>query len=162
MTVYVALGSNLGDRLGWLSAARAALGGTGLAIEAASPVFETDAVAPTPQPAYLNAVLRARSTLPDAAAVLAACLGVERALGRERPPGTEKAPRTIDVDLLLHGADVVVAAGLVVPHPGLLDRPFVRVPLAAVAAPGLVHPTERVALDRAPESPAVRLFVRAW
>lgn len=163
VTAYVALGSNLGDRLDWLRKARAALAATpGLSVESASPAFETDAVATSPQPPYLNAVLRVTSKLRDAADLLAACLAVERALGRERPAGIDKAPRTIDVDLLLHGSDVVAGPGIDVPHPRLLERPFVRIPLAAVAVPGLVHPVTGEALDRASPSSGVRSFAARW
>ena len=106
---------------------------------ARSPLFETEAVADDPQPRYLNAALRVETELPPRA-LLALCLEVERALGRQRPPGRRRAARTIDLDLLLYGDLVLEEPGLRVPHPELLARPFVRVPLARVAAPGLRHP----------------------
>ena len=82
-------------------------------------------------------------------ALLEVCLDVERALGRVRPPGRTQAPREIDVDLLLHGDAIVdEPPDLVVPHPRLLERPFVRIPLADVALPGLVHPVTGEPLDR--------------
>jgi 2-amino-4-hydroxy-6-hydroxymethyldihydropteridine diphosphokinase len=90
-------------------------------------------------------------------ALLALCLQVEAALGRVRPPGQMQAPRPIDIDLLLYGASVIVEPpALVVPHPRLLERPFVRIPLADVAEPGLVHPVTGEPLDRATPSPSVR------
>jgi 2-amino-4-hydroxy-6-hydroxymethyldihydropteridine diphosphokinase len=156
-TAYVALGANLGDRLEQLRRAARALAAAGLGIEATSPVFETDAVAPEPQPAYLNAALRLTTSLPPRA-LLALLLETERGLGRVRPPGRDKAPRTIDLDLLLHGDRVVDEPGLAVPHPGLLLRPFVRIPLAAVAAAGLCHPISGERLDVAAPDPAVRLY----
>lgn len=154
--MYLALGSNLGDRLALL---RAAVGELGRSIQvvAVSPVYETDAVAAEPQPAYLNAALRARTDLPPRR-LLELCLSVERRLGRVRPPGRARAPRPIDVDLLLHGALVVEQPDLRIPHPGLLDRPFVRVPLARVATPGLRHPATGDRLDGAAPDPGVRLF----
>jgi 2-amino-4-hydroxy-6-hydroxymethyldihydropteridine diphosphokinase len=151
---YVALGSNLGDRLALLRAAAAALEGDDLHVAGRSPVFETPAVTPEPQPAFLNAVLRVETTL-DARALLVRCLAVEAALGRERP--RPLAPRTIDLDLLLHGGAVLDEPDLVVPHPRLLERAFVRVPLALVAAPGLRHPVTGEALDRFPAPPELRL-----
>jgi len=163
-TVYVALGSNLGDRPAQLDQAVAALAAAGVAIGARSPTYETDAVADEPQPAYLNAVLRAETVLP-ARHLMALALHVERALGRVRPPGRRRAARSIDIDLLLYGdavidepagSDPAAAPALSVPHPGLLERPFVRIPLADVAAPGLRHPVTGQALDSAPPSPAVR------
>jgi 7,8-dihydro-6-hydroxymethylpterin-pyrophosphokinase len=74
-----------------------------------------------------------------------------------RPPGQAKAARTIDIDLLLHGDAIIDdAPALVVPHPRLLERAFVRIPLADVAITGLRHPTTGEALDRAQPSVAVR------
>jgi 2-amino-4-hydroxy-6-hydroxymethyldihydropteridine diphosphokinase len=81
---------------------------------------------------------------------------VERALGRHRPAGVANAPRTIDLDLLLVGDLIVDESGLQLPHPRLLQRPFVRVPLAAVARPGLRHPITGDRLDRAAPHPEVR------
>ncbi|HVV53363.1 MAG TPA: 2-amino-4-hydroxy-6-hydroxymethyldihydropteridine diphosphokinase, partial [Polyangia bacterium] len=81
----------------------------------------------------------------------------ERALGRRRPPGRAQAPREIDVDLLLYGAAVIdEPPSLVVPHPRLAGRPFVRIPLADVALPGLRHPLTGEPLDRAAPDPGVR------
>lgn len=160
---YVALGSNLGDRVACLRAARESLGaGCGVSLVAASPLFETVAVAATPQPAYLNAVLRLAWVGPGPRALLQLCLDVEQALGRTRPVGQEKAPRTIDLDLLLHGDDVISEPGLQVPHPSLLQRPFVRIPLAAVSRPGLMHPSSGDPLDRAPADDGVQLFATVW
>lgn len=148
VTAYLALGSNLGDRLRHLRAAAAALGAhPGITVEGKSGVFETAAVADEPQPDYLNAVVRVATGLAPRA-LLDACLDVERALGRVRPAGVNKAPRIIDVDVLLFGDAIVEEPGLRLPHPALLDRPFVLVPLAEVAAPGLVHPATGHRLDR--------------
>ena len=155
-TVYLALGSNLGDRRAMLDGAAARLGDAGVTVEARSAIYETDAVADEPQPPYLNAVLRARTAL-DPHALLALCLDVERALGRVRPPGRRKAARTIDVDVLLHGDAVVDDPGrLSLPHPALLERPFVLIPLADVARPGLRHPITGAPLDRAAPAAGVR------
>jgi 2-amino-4-hydroxy-6-hydroxymethyldihydropteridine diphosphokinase len=151
---YLALGANLGDRLGQLRAATAALGRE-VRVLARSPVYETDAVADDPQPPYLNAALRVETPL-GPRALLDRCLAIEAALGRRRPAGQPRAARTIDIDLLLHEATVVDEPGLVVPHPRLLARAFVRVPLAAVAEAGLRHPITGEPLDRATDSPDVR------
>jgi 2-amino-4-hydroxy-6-hydroxymethyldihydropteridine diphosphokinase len=159
MTVaYVALGSNLGDRLALLRDATARLAGAEVRLAARSPIFETPAVADEPQPSYLNGAVRLETAL-SPRALLERCLAVERSLGRQRPaPG---AARTIDLDLLLHGAAVVEEPGLVVPHPRLLERAFVRVPLALVAEPGLRHPITGEPLDRFPAPPGVVLFAPA-
>ena len=73
-----------------------------------------------------------------------------------RPPGRDKAARIIDIDVLLHGDTIVTNATLTLPHPALLARPFVRIPLADVAAPGLRHPITGDVLDRAAPSAGVR------
>jgi 2-amino-4-hydroxy-6-hydroxymethyldihydropteridine diphosphokinase len=156
VTAYLALGSNVGDRAAHLRfAAGYVAGAPGVRLLAASPVFETDAVADEPQPPYLNAVLRVETDL-TARALLAVGLAAERARGRVRPPGRARAPRTLDVDLLLYGDALIDEPGLAVPHPGLAARPFVRIPLAAVAAPGLRHPVTGERLDAGAPHPAVR------
>lgn len=153
---YLALGANLGARLTTLRAAVVALGrSAGISVDARSPIFETEAVARDPQPRYLNAVVRVRTSL-SARGLLETCLAVERSLGRVRPPGQDKAARTIDLDVLLHGAAIIDEPGLQIPHPALLDRPFVRIPLAAVASPGLRHPVTGTPLDTASADSDVR------
>jgi 2-amino-4-hydroxy-6-hydroxymethyldihydropteridine diphosphokinase len=150
---YLALGANLGDRLASMRSACQALEDAELRIVARSPVYETPAVADEPQPPYLNAVVRVDTSL-GPRALLERCLAVEQGLGRQRP--WPRAPRTIDLDLLLHGLVVLDEPGLVVPHPRLLERAFVRVPLAVVAEPGLRHPVTGDALDRFAAPPEVR------
>jgi 2-amino-4-hydroxy-6-hydroxymethyldihydropteridine diphosphokinase len=154
-TIYLALGANLGDRRRNIDDAIARLDAAGVAIAARSATYETDAVSDEPQPAYLNAVVRATTAL-DPEALLALCLDVERQLGRVRPPGRDKASRTLDIDVLLYDARVIDTPALTVPHPAMLDRAFVRIPLADVAAPGLRHPVSGDALDRAAPAPSVR------
>jgi len=155
-TAYLGLGSNLGDRAALIAAALAELEAVGVVVRARSPLYETDPVTAEPQPLYLNGAARVETTLP-ADELLALCLAVERALGRDRPPGAASpAPRPIDVDLLLYGDAVINRPGLVVPHPRLLERPFVRVPLADVASPGLEHPLTHDPLDRAAPDARVR------
>jgi 2-amino-4-hydroxy-6-hydroxymethyldihydropteridine diphosphokinase len=155
-TAYLGLGSNLGERAALILAALAELEAVGVHVRALSPLYETDPVAAEPQPLFLNGAARVETTLaPDE--LLALCLAIERALGRERPPGrASPAPRPIDLDLLLFGDAIIDRPGLVVPHPRLLERPFVRIPLADVAAPGLRHPRTGEPLDRATPHPGVR------
>lgn len=152
---YLGFGANLGDRAASIAAAVARLEAAGVRVLARSPLYETDAVTADAQPPYLNAAARVVTDLPPDA-LLRLCLEVERALGRQRPPGRTQAPRTIDIDLLLFGDALIDRPGLIVPHPRLLERPFVRIPLADVAAAGLRHPVTAEALDRAAPSPAVR------
>ena len=153
-TAYLALGANLGDRPAAIARALDALDAAGVRVAARSPLYETDPVAPDPQPLYLNAAARVETAL-SARALLALCLDVERTLGRVR--STPAAARTIDVDLLLYGDAVIEEPpDLIVPHPRLLARPFVRIPLADVALPGLAHPVSGERLDRAAPSATVR------
>ena len=138
--VAVAIGSNLGDRRAALQFAIDRLSSllTGLT---ASTIIETDPesvdgdVLPD-QPVYLNAVVSGSTTL-DGRTLLAQLLAIERDYGRERPfPG---APRTLDLDLILLGDDIIDEPGLHVPHPRFRDRFFVLGPLAEIA-PALVDP----------------------
>ena len=153
---YIALGGNLGDRAAYLRSAVAHLESTAeLQLQARSPLYDTEPAGGEPQPRYLNAVVRIETALPPRA-LLDRCLAVERALGRDRPAGAVNAPRNIDLDLLLVGDLIVDEPGLQLPHPRLLQRPFVRVPLAAVAEPGLRHPITGDRLDRAAPHPDVR------
>jgi 2-amino-4-hydroxy-6-hydroxymethyldihydropteridine diphosphokinase len=155
-TAYLGLGANLGDRRGTIERALEELAAAGVSIAARSPFYETDAVAPNPQPPYLNAAARVETSLTPRA-LLYVCMDVERALGRVRPPGQPAAARVIDVDILLFGDAVIDEPPvLIVPHPRLLERPFALVPLADVARRGLVHPIAGTPLDRATPDPSVR------
>ena len=136
--VYVALGSNLGDRAAHLARAVEAMGRLpGTRVVALSPVFETDPVGPGPQGPHLNAVARLHSAL-SPRAILEGLQAIEAAAGRTRGGGRWGA-RTLDLDLLLHGARIIAEPDLQVPHPRLAERAFVLEPLAALA-PTLRHP----------------------
>ncbi len=129
VVVAVALGSNLGDRRGYLDAAAAALAGWIEGLQVSS-YLETDPVGVGPQPKFLNAAAVGLTALAGRE-VLDRLLQIERAAGRERPhPG---AARTLDLDLLLLGSLVVDEPGLVVPHPRFRERRFVLEPLAEIA-----------------------------
>lgn len=156
-TAYLATGSNLGDRAALIAAALERLEQAGVRVRARSPLYETDPVDVGPQPLFLNGAVRVETAL-AADALLATCLAVEAELGRGRTVGAGPTPRPIDLDVLLYGDEVIERPGLVIPHPRLLERPFVRIPLADVAAPGLRHPVTGERLDRAAPSPAVRVF----
>jgi 2-amino-4-hydroxy-6-hydroxymethyldihydropteridine diphosphokinase len=154
MVAYLALGSNLGDRQAEIAAAVRALATVGHVV-AQSALYETEPEHGAREPRYLNAAVRVETQL-SPRALLDGCLWIEREHGRARPADRTKAPRTIDIDLLLYGAKVLDEPGLRVPHPSLLRRPFVRIPLAEVALPGLRHPETGDALDRAEPDPTVR------
>lgn len=158
VVVYLGLGSNLGDRVAAISAALRALSGRILHEMCASRFYETDAVTSDAQPKYVNAVVRGEALM-SAADTMSACLEIEAALGRVRPSGRSKAPRTIDIDLLLYGGDVIDTPTLKVPHPALLQRAFVLIPLADVALPGLRHPITGAVLTSAEPSATVTTLV---
>lgn len=134
-TAFLALGGNLGDRAGALARALAALGRLpGTEVAAVSSLYATAPVGPVPQPEFLNAAAELRTRL-GPRELLAACLGIEADLGRVRT--VRWGPRTIDLDLLLYGDLRLDEPGLVLPHPRLISRAFVLVPLAEIA-PGLL------------------------
>jgi 2-amino-4-hydroxy-6-hydroxymethyldihydropteridine diphosphokinase len=156
MDVYLGLGSNLGDRTAEIEGAMHALGQLGV-VAARSALYETLPEGGAAQPNYINAAVRLETGL-SPRQLLDACLDIERTRGRIRPHDLRKAPRTLDIDILLFGAQVIDESGLRVPHPSLLVRPFVRIPLADVARPGLRHPLSGDPLDVcAPDPSVVRL-----
>jgi len=127
-TTVIALGSNLGDRLGNLRAGVAALGDRGLSIVQRSGVWETPPV-PADQPAYLNAVVVAETAL-EPMELLQTLKAIEHDLGRR--PERRWGPRPIDLDILFYGGARVELADLQVPHPRILERAFVLAPLSDV------------------------------
>lgn len=133
---YLLLGSNLGDRATRLAQARRDLAASAGRLAAASALYETAAWGVEDQPAFLNQVLAVETDL-DAPALLAACLAAEQQQGRERRE--RWAARTLDVDILLFGPEIIATPSLTVPHPALPGRRFALVPLAELA-PQLVHP----------------------
>ena len=134
---FLSLGSNLGDRLEYLRASVHALGrGPSMQLHGVSKVYETAPVeVEADQPDYLNCVVEVECGVP-AVELLRFCQGVEAALGRERKG--EKAPRTVDIDVLLFGEEVVDEPDFGVPHQGI-SRVFNLVCLADLD-PGLYIP----------------------
>ncbi|MCX5569182.1 2-amino-4-hydroxy-6-hydroxymethyldihydropteridine diphosphokinase [Kaistia nematophila] len=129
--VYLGLGSNLGDREAMLRAAISALAATpGVHVTAISSLYETPPWGPVPQGPYLNACIELDTTL-SARAVLDLSLRIERDHGRER--AIRWGPRTLDIDVLLYGDAAIDEEGLIVPHPRMIERAFVLVPLAEIA-----------------------------
>jgi 2-amino-4-hydroxy-6-hydroxymethyldihydropteridine diphosphokinase len=151
-TVYLSLGSNLGERQQNLRRAIARLRQLG-DIAAVSSLYETEPVEFTPQAWFLNcAVELATELMPRQ--LLARTQQIERELGRRRTQ--LKGPRTLDLDILLFGQAVIFIPELVVPHPALHERRFVLEPLAEIA-PEVRHPvfkrTMRELRDAAAKQP---------
>ena len=137
--VYVAVGANLGDREATIRAALAALPD----VVAVSELRETAPVGVIDQPPFLNGAAALETEL-SPRELLDVLLEVERRLGRERRE--RWGPRTIDLDLLLHGDDVVDEPGLTVPHPRLHERRFALEPLLDLD-PDLVVPGRGRVID---------------
>ena len=157
-TVYLSLGSNIGDRARNLQAALDRLAAPDLRVMRTSPAYETEPVEYTAQRWFLNLVVEAGTELLPMQLLLR--IGrVERALGRVRT--VPKGPRTIDIDILFYGRAIVRSARLEIPHPRMAGRRFVLAPLTDLA-PDLRHPvtgkTIREMLDAAPKQ-GVRPFV---
>lgn len=135
-TVHLALGGNIGDRRANLAAAIDRLGEQ-VHIDRLSAVYETAPMYVTDQPPFLNMVVSGATRLPPWE-LLRFVKGIEADLGR-REGGQRFGPRPIDIDILLHGALVMAAPELEIPHPRLAERAFVLAPLADIAA-DLRHP----------------------
>ena len=157
-TAHLALGSNLGDRTAHLAAALAALAASsGIQDLAISPVYETAPIGPPGQDDYLNLVVAIETTLAPHA-LLDLTQMIEHACGRIR---TERwGPRTLDLDLLLHGDTTLADDRLTLPHPRLMERAFVMIPLAALA-PDLVLPNGDTAAAHAATLDPAGVHLRA-
>jgi len=149
-TVYLGLGSNVGDRERHLQAALEQLAGPRLRIVRVSSTYETEPVDYTDQRWFLNLAAEGKTDL-FPMQLLSHIVKIERALGRVR--SIAKGPRTLDIDILLYGKAVIRSATLEIPHPRMAERRFVLAPLAELA-PDLRHPvthkTIRAMLDAAP------------
>lgn len=132
---YIGLGANLGDRAVTLAAAISRLGILGEVL-AVSSLYETAPVGYLDQPPFLNAVAAVETSLTPAQMVQW-LLAIEQTFGRKRT--FRNAPRTLDLDLLLLGDAIQDTDTVQVPHPRLVERAFVLVPLAEIA-PELRHP----------------------
>jgi 2-amino-4-hydroxy-6-hydroxymethyldihydropteridine diphosphokinase len=119
--VWLALGSNLGDRAGYLRAAVEALPDAGITLVRASRVAETEPVGVTEQPRFLNQVLEVETSL-EPRPLLNAVKDIERRLGRTAR--VRWGPREIDIDILRYNGRTVDEPGLRIPHPELQNRPF--------------------------------------
>jgi 2-amino-4-hydroxy-6-hydroxymethyldihydropteridine diphosphokinase len=134
-TAYLGLGSNLGDREAAIAQAVARLNALGRVL-AMAPLYETEPWGLLDQPRFLNSACALETDLAPLC-LLRALKAIERDLGRT--PGVRNGPRPIDLDILLYGQQVIDQPGLTVPHPGMLTRATVLVPLADIA-PQVRHP----------------------
>jgi 2-amino-4-hydroxy-6-hydroxymethyldihydropteridine diphosphokinase len=133
--VYLALGSNLGNRLENLKEAMAALSPQ-LEVKAKSHIYETPPWGYEDQPLFLNQVLKAQTYL-EPEPLLKHLKRLEIALGRK--PSFRNGPRLIDIDILLYDNLVLNTPALTIPHPHMHERGFVLLPMMDIA-PDLIHP----------------------
>ena len=158
-TVYLSLGSNVGDRLANLQTAIDKLHLPDLEVRRISSLYESAAMDYLQQPDFFNCVLEAETSLMPMRLLLRVA-AIERQMGRQRH--IPKGPRNIDIDILLHGRVVVQTDRLQIPHPRMDARRFVLEPLAELA-PDFRHPvhrrTIREMLAAAPNQRLVRLAI---
>jgi 2-amino-4-hydroxy-6-hydroxymethyldihydropteridine diphosphokinase len=137
--IFLALGSNLGDRARNLESALERLEAGGVRVQVRSSIYETAPQEFLDQPWFLNQVVRAETSL-FPLQLLRLTQRIEREMGRDRGPGAiPKGPRLIDIDILLFGQVAIDTPQLVIPHPAMLERRFVLEPLVEIA-PELRHP----------------------
>ena len=157
---YVGLGSNLGDRAGYLLLAVRGMLDAGLDVIRLSSIYETEPVEYEDQPAFLNLVAEVRgSTLPSPEQMMARLLRIEYALGRTRD--VRLGPRTVDLDLLIFKDEQMETEFLTLPHPRLTLRRFVLVPLNELV-PTLIHPVLGKAIGELLTQTKDRSTVRRW
>lgn len=165
-TAFLGLGSNLGDRPSWLVQTVDALHALPRSrVAGLSSLYETEPWGLKEQPAFLNAACGLETGL-EASELVRACQEIENRLQRQRQ--VHWGPRTVDIDLLVFGRDIIHTQGLQVPHPRLAQRRFVLVPLAELAPalfiPGLDRTVEAL-LAVCPDQGGVTLYakgVEAW
>jgi 2-amino-4-hydroxy-6-hydroxymethyldihydropteridine diphosphokinase len=156
-TVYLSLGSNLGNRALSIYAALRRLR-QGITLEEISSLYETEPVGLKDQPWFLNLVCRGETAL-SPEALLDLAKEVEQRLGRKET--IRFGPRIIDIDILLYDDLLLDTPHLQIPHPRLHERAFVLVPLAELA-PDLVHPGFKTSVreiqEQAPSMQKIRLY----
>ncbi|KYD27350.1 2-amino-4-hydroxy-6-hydroxymethyldihydropteridine diphosphokinase [Geobacillus sp. FSL W8-0032] len=156
---YIALGSNLGDRLSYLRSAIEALNDhKEIAVTSSSSIYETDPVGYVQQGKFLNMVIEVATTL-SPFALLDVTQEIEQKLGRKRE--VRWGPRTLDLDILLYNHENIETEQLTIPHPRMMERAFVLIPLlevnAFVTIPTLSEPLTDI-IDRLPDKKGVRLW----
>lgn len=139
ITAYLGLGSNLGDKVGYIQQAHMMLKDTeGIEVEASSSLYESEPYGNKQQDWFINAVLKV-NTIHSPERLLTLSQRIEDKLGRERSADTKWGPRTIDIDILFYNNELVSTNHLQIPHYEVHSRAFVLVPLMELS-PDLIHP----------------------
>jgi 2-amino-4-hydroxy-6-hydroxymethyldihydropteridine diphosphokinase len=157
-TVYLSLGSNVGEREANLRTAIAALSAAGVRVTRVSAFYETEPVDYLEQAWFLNCVVEVE-TAKAAVELLSSLREIETRMGSKKL--VAKGPRLIDMDILLYGQETIETPELQVPHPRMHLRRFVLVPLAEIA-PEVRHPTLKKAVKVLLEQTTDRSAVRRW
>ncbi len=145
-TIYLSLGSNLGDREQNLSRAVEAIGKEQITIVSQSAIYETEPQDVTQQPWFLNLALECETRY-FPLQLLSILQRIGRDLGRVREAAPRRGPRVIDIDILLFGDVVMETPQLTIPHPRMFERRFVLEPLLEIA-PDLRHPRTKEPLKK--------------
>ncbi len=145
VTTYIALGSNLASPVSQIKSARSAIAATdGISEQAFSSLYQSLPMGPQDQPNYVNAVMACSTIL--APLTLLHCLqAIEKSHGRVRK-NERWGARTLDLDIVLYGSQVIDLPELTIPHSGLCERSFVLYPLHEIA-PGLIIPGKGAIAD---------------
>ncbi|OCA88442.1 2-amino-4-hydroxy-6-hydroxymethyldihydropteridine diphosphokinase [Bacillus sp. FJAT-27986] len=159
--VYIGLGTNVGDRESNLKDAISELAAVPeIEIISLSSIYETNPVGYLEQGKFLNMVVCINTTF-DAQTLLVTCMKIEQNLGRKRE--IRWGPRTIDLDILLYNQENIVTKNLIVPHPRMLDRAFVVIPLVEIdkdiILPNMEKPIREI-MDDIPEKEGVQIWKR--
>ncbi|HKW87641.1 MAG TPA: 2-amino-4-hydroxy-6-hydroxymethyldihydropteridine diphosphokinase [Candidatus Acidoferrales bacterium] len=157
-TVYLSLGSNVGEREKHLAAAMEALGERGIRVTRRSSIYETEPVDFEKQGWFLNCVVEAETELMPRQ-LLHALEEIESGMGRRRR--VRRGPRVIDLDILLFGSSVIHTPELEVPHARMMERRFVLVPLAEIA-PTMRHPAVKKTIAELLADTPDRSAVHLW
>lgn len=157
--VYIGLGTNVGDRESNLKDAISELAAVPeIEIVSLSSIYETNPVGYLEQGKFLNMVVCINTTF-DAQTLLVTCMKIEQNLGRKRE--IRWGPRTIDLDILLYNQENIVTENLIVPHPRIMERAFVAIPLVEIdkdiTLPNMDKPVREV-MDDIPEKEGVRIW----
>jgi 2-amino-4-hydroxy-6-hydroxymethyldihydropteridine diphosphokinase len=143
-SAFLGIGSNLGDRVGNVRAAVGFLSVTpGIRVERVSSYYETSPIGPVEQSDFVNVVAMIETAV-SPSELLDLALGIEKRMGRVRD--IRWGPRVIDIDILLYDGIELDAENLKIPHPRMMERAFVMVPLAEIA-PDLRFPDGRMAQE---------------
>lgn len=157
-TIYLSLGSNVGDRANHIARALDALAAAGVHVKRQSSLYSTEPVDLRTQSWFLNCVVEVETDLMPRQ-LLRALQRIERDMGRRRI--VRRGPRVIDIDILLYGSSVIRAVDLEVPHPRMAARRFVLVPLDEIA-PALRHPVLKKTIMELLAATADASQVRRW